>query len=735
MSLKKMEQKIQSGAAAALQHKNAANQKPKTFELETNLFPIQGMTNIDDESVQRYNEAMSALLKQSGLQQKGRKYFDPERQETISDNQNGLNASILNGYLPIINSGLLNPEHGSEQPTEELYFQILPSTTPIYSGTVLDYINLMTRIGKRDDLKTKLAKATIFTSYNGGMARIDGIDFEKNPNHTFQKRDPQGTVRTIRIVDYYKEKYGISIKDLTQPLLVQFPLYTESQEHESNAPIYFVPELCQLRLDAETDIEDRNAKGKLTKMMTRSPEKMNDDIFDIVNTIQDKEIIKKIQPQSCLILEKEPVKVAGTTYEGFGIRDGSKEIRINDELKWLGQVMYLKFAKAYNPGTVLYLGVKGINQNELEKLAKDMEKLGNDAGIDLSNYLIERTNDMVSYMKNFKGEVGDQKIGLVISVRTNKSKNEYNVLKKRLNEELGIPSQNLCIKSINKKGKRLSVLNNIIRTIAVKVPGPQGYSGYPWTSKVNFIPNDTIIIGIDVWHGSSGEDKSIAGIVITADGSETSDSFIASSRRRNVEIIESLPQIIRDYLNAYTKKNKMLPENIIILRDGVGFTQFQEVIRNEINRIYDDLSKTQQMKTISGKNKPALCVISVNKRVNLRLFDTESDMMDNIKNPPAGTFIPGIGSKTRYPNFYAVHHADPQHSVVPTHYTILYNDTNIDEEILKKISHQLSFMYFNWAGTIKVPAPVQNAHKLAYFYGQTGIKKVKENLSKSLFYL
>jgi len=110
-------------------------------------------------------------------------------------------------------------------------------------------------------------------------------------------------------------------------------------------------------------------------------------------------------------------------------------------------------------------------------------------------------------------------------------------------------------------------------------------------------------------------------------------------------------------------------------------------------------------------------------------------MEGNINNPPPGTFLFGVGAKAKFENFFAIHHADPAHSVVPTHYTILYNNTSIKQDQLQKMLHQLTFMYFNWAGTIKVPAPVQNAHKLAYFSGQTGVKNVKENLKKTLYYL
>ena len=61
--------------------------------------------------------------------------------------------------------------------------------------------------------------------------------------------------------------------------------------------------------------------------------------------------------------------------------------------------------------------------------------------------------------------------------------------------------------------------------------------------------------------------------------------------------------------------------------------------------------------------------------------------------------------------------------MTPTHYTVLYDDTDKDADHLVNLAYRLCYLYYNWSGTIRVPAPVKLAHKLAYFLGEIGVGK------------
>jgi len=48
-----------------------------------------------------------------------------------------------------------------------------------------------------------------------------------------------------------------------------------------------------------------------------------------------------------------------------------------------------------------------------------------------------------------------------------------------------------------------------------------------------------------------------------------------------------------------------------------------------------------------------------------------------------------------------------QGTVNPTHYIVLKNGCNLSVENVQRLSYKLCHLYYNWCGTVKVPAPVQ----------------------------
>lgn len=109
----------------------------------------------------------------------------------------------------------------------------------------------------------------------------------------------------------------------------------------------------------------------------------------------------------------------------------------------------------------------------------------------------------------------------------------------------------------------------------------------------------------------------------------------------------------------------------------------------------------------------------VNKRVNAKFFKAQGSSYDN---PPMGTVVDqGVVRSNGY-DFYLipVTGKSDQGAVCPVHYTVLYSDPLLPRTELSQLTYNLCFLYYNWSGPVKVPAPVQNAHKLAYQYGENG---------------
>jgi aubergine len=109
--------------------------------------------------------------------------------------------------------------------------------------------------------------------------------------------------------------------------------------------------------------------------------------------------------------------------------------------------------------------------------------------------------------------------------------------------------------------------------------------------------------------------------------------------------------------------------------------------------------------------------INVNKRVNTRIF-AGGDQSQQYKNPLPGTVIDvGITDKDSY-EFYLISVAAKQGMASPTRYTILYDSVGESPDKIELLTFKLCFTYYNVSGSIKCPATIQYAHRLAYLIGE-----------------
>ena len=82
-----------------------------------------------------------------------------------------------------------------------------------------------------------------------------------------------------------------------------------------------------------------------------------------------------------------------------------------------------------------------------------------------------------------------------------------------------------------------------------------------------------------------------------------------------------------------------------------------------------------------------------------------------------------------------------QGSMTPTHFHVVYDDSSRKCDDIQILSYRLCYAYYNWSGSIRVPAPCQYAHKLAYNYGERSDKNGPPqphnhwNNSRALYFL
>jgi len=171
---------------------------------------------------------------------------------------------------------------------------------------------------------------------------------------------------------------------------------------------------------------------------------------------------------------------------------------------------------------------------------------------------------------------------------------------------------------------------------------------------------------------------------------------------------------------ACSKRN---PDYVLVWRDGVGDSMIEQVEKEEIPQVRE-----------ATKNAKLSYVI-VQKRIMTRFFIRANN--GTIGNPARGTLVESQAGSTKYKDFFLVPTICTLSTVHPVHYVIAVNDS-IPMGELQQLTYNMCFMYPNWPDSIKLPAPTQCAHKLAYLVGETHLTtdpQVDKSLLDTLWYL
>ncbi|XP_019155598.1 PREDICTED: protein argonaute 4-like [Ipomoea nil] len=230
----------------------------------------------------------------------------------------------------------------------------------------------------------------------------------------------------------------------------------------------------------------------------------------------------------------------------------------------------------------------------------------------------------------------------------------------------------------------------------------------------------TIILGMDVSHGSPGQTDvpSIAAVVSSRQWPSIS-RYRASVRTQSakVEMIDNLFKRVSDtedegimrelLLDFYVSSGKRKPDQIIIFRDGVSESQFNQVLNIELDQIIE------ACKFLDEKWSPKFVVIIAQKNHHTKFFQSSSP--DNV---PPGTIIDNKVCHPRNNDFYLCAHAGMIGTTRPTHYHVLLDEVGFSADELQELVHNLSYVYQRSTTAISVVAPICYAHLAATQLGQ-----------------
>ncbi|KAL0418437.1 UNVERIFIED_CONTAM: protein argonaute 4 [Sesamum radiatum] len=364
---------------------------------------------------------------------------------------------------------------------------------------------------------------------------------------------------------------------------------------------------------------------------------------------------------------------------------------------------------------------------DVRNLVRDLMKVGEMKGVAIEppfdvfeeNAQFRRASPLVRVEKMFE-DIQSKLPGppkfLLCLLPERKNSDIYGPWKRKNLSDFGVVTQCLSPTRVNDQ-----YLTNLLLKINAKLGGLNSVLAgelSPSLPVISKVP--TLILGMDVSHGSPGQSDipSIAAVVSSRQWPSIS-RYRACVRTQSpkVEMIDNLYKrvsdaeddgIIRELLvDFYASSGKRKPDQIIIFRDGVSESQFNQVLNIELNQIIE------ACKFLDEKWSPKFVVIVAQKNHHTKFFQPNAP-----ENVQPGTIIDNKVCHPKNNDFYLCAHAGMIGTTRPTHYHVLLDEVGYSADDLQELVHSLSYVYQRSTTAISVVAPICYAHLAATQLGQ-----------------
>eukprot|EP00064_Thunnus_orientalis_P007810 superscaffoldBa00000888_g7832 len=593
------------------------------------------------------------------------------------------------------------------------------------SETVLDFMaNLRHQCGNQrfpEICAKELIGLIVLTKYNNKTYRIDDIAWDHTPNNTFKRGDTD-----ISFKNYYKTQYGLDITDGNQVLLISHVKKLGPAGGPPPGPAMLIPELCYLTGLTDKMRADFNIMKDLSTHTRLTPEQREGRLNRFVTNIQKNTDAQAELDKWGLNFDKQLLNLTGRVLPGERIFQGSRSYEYNPwQADWSKEMRGLPLINSPPLNNWLLFHTRR-NGNEAQSLLQTLNKVSGPLGIRIQRAMMIVYDDhQESLLRALQHNVGPQTQMVVVVLPSNR-KDKYDSVKKYLCVDCPTPSQCVVSRTLSRPQALMTVATKIALQMACKMGGEL------WSLK------QLMIVGIDCYHDTTAGKRSIGALVASLNQSMSRWFSKCVLQHKGQEIMDGLKMALSGNkcqnlcicftgaLKDYLKFNNCLPSRIIVYRDGVGDGQLHSVVNYEVSQIMDSI------KSMGHDYMPKLSVVVVKKRISSRFF---AHINGKVSNPPPGTIVDSEVTRPEWYDFYIVSQAVRSGSVSPTHYNVVYDTSGLKPDHMQRLTYKLCHMYYNWQGIIRVPAPCQYAHKLAFLVGQSIHREPSVQLDDFLFYL
>lgn len=657
----------------------------------------------DDQFMQLVNIIFNRIAdKHMGLERIRRDYFDPSKPVKIPQHRVEL--------WPGFEFSIRKYDHG-------VLLGVDVKHKILRTDSALNVMNVISSNGRggQSAIKAEMIGAIVMTKYNNKTYKIDDVNFDITPRNVVQLKNGP-----ISYVDYYKKNYEITITDLNQPLLLSRVKSKETGTgNRVEREIHLVPEVCFMTGLTDQMRKNFNVMRDLAQHTKQDPNQKESTLRGFKDTIN-------ASPEASEYLRNWNLEMAPVLLDVEGRKLPPEQIICNPQTcktfpcdpkkESFDNITRKKFVITSADIKDDYLIIcTSKDKANATTFIDTCVRVGPACGINIGRgRVVEVRTDNARDFINAIQQNFNSNIRIVVCLVPNDRKDRYDSIKKYCCVDMGIISQVLVTRNLNPK-KAMSVVTKVCLQMNAKLGGEL------WS--VNIPMKGVMYIGIDTYH-DSGSNKSVGGFVASINDICTRYFSKTTWQESKQELISQLEACTSEALKSYHDFNKAWPSRVIVFRDGVGDGQLAAVKAMELDSIEKALSKLP--------NKPEFIFAVVTKRIQQRFMQK---MGNKLGNPAPGTVVDSKITNSNLFDFFLVPQHVGQGTVTPTHYNILEFRTKIKPDHLQQIAFKLCHMYFNWTGTIRVPAVCQYAHKLAFLVGESLHRDPHARLAQFLFYL
>ncbi|KAM7028575.1 piwi-like protein 2 [Acridotheres tristis] len=673
-------------------------------EITINIQMTKTLEPSSDLCIPFYNVVFRRVMKILNMSLVGRHFFEPAQATTLQK----YSLHIWPGYAVSI-----------RKKDRGLFLMVDAIHKIIRSESILSVMQTIHSQNQRtfqEECIKQLVGCVVMTRYNNRTYRVDDIDWDKTPKDTFTLASGQ----EITFVEYYSKTYGITIRELDQPLLVHKPKEKQMLKGKQQLEmVLLVPELTFLTGLSDLRKNSRTLKEVMWEMV-QSPQQHYQRLTSLLCRIRDTPEASQELERWGLCLDTDIYRTQGHILPVERINLRHRSFLPAEDLSWHREV-----TKEVPIAVISINSWLLIYHKRLQHLAKDlvaaMRSSCGAMGMQVGHPTVQELRDdrIETYVRTIQSSLGSQdKVQLLLCIIPGGRDDIYGAVKKLCCVQTPVPSQVINAQSLTgHPGKIKSVVQKVLLQINCKL------GGQLWG--VDIPLKQLMVVGMDIHHSRSQGMRSVIGFVASMNHILTKWYSRVVFQMPHQEIADSLRLCLSQALKRFYELNHSLPMKIVVYRDGVSDPQLDTVLKYEVPQLQKSFHTFQNY-------QPSLVVVVVQKQLSTNFYCLTGE---ELVSPPLGTVIDHSVTSSGWQDFFLLAHHSRQGCSVPTRYICMWNTANLSSEHLQRLTFKLCHLYWNWPGTIRVPAPCKYAHRLAFLVGQVLHHEPSAHFSEQLFFL